>query len=59
MVWRVFDHDSAAPGFVVFEAWAFLLLASGDFPQLGFLRFVHQRAFVVSGCGDIGSHRIC
>ena len=43
-VCRVRDHGSAAPRFVVFEAWAFLLLASGDFAdaQLGFLRFVHQ-----------------
>jgi hypothetical protein len=34
----------AAPRFVVFEAWAFLLSASRDFPdaQLGLLRFVHE-----------------
>jgi len=41
-LFRVHEHDSAAPRFVLFEAWAFLLVASGDFPQLGFLRFVHQ-----------------
>ena len=37
----------AAPDFVIFEVWAFLLPASGDFsdPQLGFLGFMdHNRS---------------
>jgi len=35
---------SAAPRFVVFEAWTSLLPASGDFsdPQLRLLRFIHH-----------------
>ncbi len=43
---------SAAPRFAMFEAWALLLPASGDFPnpQLGLLRFIDQypTSFIVS-----------
>src|SRR5947209_18451573 len=37
------NPESAAPCFAVFEAWAFVLPTSRDFPdpQLGFLVFVH------------------
>lgn len=42
----------AAPGFVPFEAWAFLLPASGDLPDphLGFARLVHQHRSRLTVC---------